>query len=689
MGADDPRRLDVLHLRRDRRPRRRRRAGSSPRTRASSRGSSCGSTASGRCCSPPARSSTSRPPSTCATRSPAGSRRTRSRSCASASSARACRTTSSVRNESAEPVAFELELEVGTDFADIISVKEHDFALGDPLRARPLPPPAGVRVDATRNQLVLEENGERRRAHAGDPLPQPARPTARIVRFPIELEPRERWELRVDVVAVAQRQARTRRAAVKRRFGEERAARARLARGLAPAACRSSAPTATSSRTRSTSPSPTSPRCACAAADGRRAAARRGDAVVHDRLRARHADHLPADDAARARARGRLARGARRAAGARGRPVDRRRAGQDRPRAPPRPRGRDVVRHLLRHGRRDAALPRPALRGRGAGRPTPSSSQRLRGPALAALDWIDDYGDRDGDGFVEYERRTARGLENQSWKDSGDSQRFHDGTLAQPPIAPAEVQGYVYDAKLRLAELAREVWRDRRSPSGSRREAEALRTRFDEAFWVEERGGYYALALDGDKRPRRLALLEHRPPALERDRPAGAGGGDRGPAARRRALVGLGRPHDVDRRRRATTRSATTTAPSGRTTPPWARGGSRGPAVRRTSARSRARCSRRRASSTGRCPRCSPASARGETPFPIAYPTAARPQAWAAGTPVLLLRLLLGLEPDPATRELRTYRRGCCPSGSSGLELPGVRAFGRSWDVAVDGRPYR
>src|SRR4029453_6434105 len=121
-------------------------------------------------------------------------------------------------------------------------------------------------------------------------------------------------------------------------------------------------------------------------------------------------------------------------------------------------------------------------------------------PALAALRWIDEFGDRDGDGFVEYERRTPRGLENQSWKDSHDSQRFHDGSPSGPPIAPAEVQGYVYDAKLRTPEIAREVWRDR--PLGERLEHEAaeLQRRFDEAFWTDKRGGYYVLALDGKKR---------------------------------------------------------------------------------------------------------------------------------------------------------------------------------------------
>jgi glycogen debranching enzyme len=73
--------------------------------------------------------------------------------------------------------------------------------------------------------------------------------------------------------------------------------------------------------------------------------------------------------------------------------------------------------------------------------------------------------------------------------------------------------------------------------------------------------------------------------------------------------------------------------------------------------------------------------ARGETPFPIAYPTAARPQAWAAGTPVLLLRLLLGLEPDPESRELRSDT--VPPDWAEDLELEGLRAFGRAWDVRV------
>ena len=94
----------------------------------------------------------------------------------------------------------------------------------------------------------------------------------------------------------------------------------------------------------------------------------------------------------------------------------------------------------------------------------------------------------------------SAGTANQSWKDSGDSQRFHDGAMAESPIAPVEVQGYVYDAKRGLAEIARKAWRDPDLADRLEQEADELRSRFDEAFWVLERGGFYALALDGEKR---------------------------------------------------------------------------------------------------------------------------------------------------------------------------------------------
>jgi glycogen debranching enzyme len=78
--------------------------------------------------------------------------------------------------------------------------------------------------------------------------------------------------------------------------------------------------------------------------------------------------------------------------------------------------------------------------------------------ARAALNWIDHFGDRDGDGYIEYQRKTNLGLDNQCWKDSWNSILFHDGTLAPTPRATCEIQGYAYDAKMRCARLA-SLWR--------------------------------------------------------------------------------------------------------------------------------------------------------------------------------------------------------------------------------------
>jgi len=119
-----------------------------------------------------------------------------------------------------------------------------------------------------------------------------------------------------------------------------------------------------------------------------------------------------------------------------------------------------------------------------------------------ALRWIEGDGDPDRDGFVEYARRSASGLVQQGWKDSFDSVFHRDGTLAEPPIALCEVQGYVFAAYLAAARLAG-VLGDERESARLVGRAEALRARFEEAFWCEE-SGMYALALDGAKRPCRV-----------------------------------------------------------------------------------------------------------------------------------------------------------------------------------------
>ncbi|HEY7890788.1 MAG TPA: amylo-alpha-1,6-glucosidase [Solirubrobacteraceae bacterium] len=120
-------------------------------------------------------------------------------------------------------------------------------------------------------------------------------------------------------------------------------------------------------------------------------------------------------------------------------------------------------------------------------------------PALdAALRWIDEYGDLDGDGFVEYERRSAGGLRNQGWKDSEDSIVHADGSLAEGPIALVEVQGYVYAAKYMIADVYDALGLPQVAQR-LREEASSLRVAFNEAFWNPQEGTF-ALALDGRKR---------------------------------------------------------------------------------------------------------------------------------------------------------------------------------------------
>ena len=116
-----------------------------------------------------------------------------------------------------------------------------------------------------------------------------------------------------------------------------------------------------------------------------------------------------------------------------------------------------------------------------------------------ALEWIERYGDADGDGFVEYHRATEQGLANQGWKDSWDAITFADGRIARSPIALAEVQGYTYAAYAARAHFAREQG-DRDGARHWAGKAKALKRAFNEKFWLPDRG-WYALGLDADKRP--------------------------------------------------------------------------------------------------------------------------------------------------------------------------------------------
>jgi glycogen debranching enzyme len=128
--------------------------------------------------------------------------------------------------------------------------------------------------------------------------------------------------------------------------------------------------------------------------------------------------------------------------------------------------------------------------------------QHLRPHIELALEWIDRYGDVDGDGFVEYAPHGDKGLVQQGWKDSNDSVFHADGTIADPPIALCEVQGYVYAAKMAAAKICA-AWGDSERQRSLENEAAELQGRFEEAFWCDEISTY-ALALDGHKKPCRV-----------------------------------------------------------------------------------------------------------------------------------------------------------------------------------------
>jgi glycogen debranching enzyme len=305
----------------------------------------------------------------------------------------------------------------------------------------------------------------------------------------------------------------------------------------------------------------------------------------------------------------------------------------------------------------------------------------LEHAARRALDWIDSSGDRDGDGFVEYLRRGSHGIDNQNWKDSYNSMVFHDGSLARAPIAPVEVQGYVYDAKLRMAELARCVWRDEEAAVRLEGEAATLRERFDAAFWLPERG-WYALGLDADKRPvDALAsnmghLLWSGIVPAERvaevaaklvSGPLWSGWGVRTLAADEPAFDpleyhnGTVWPHD-------NSLIALGLAQAGR----------------RAEAERVVRALLDSAPFFEyRLPELFAGGERRDDEAPGIVPTSARPQAWAAGTPLLLLRAQLGLEPDPGTRTLRVTT-DTLPAWLEGFVLDRIPAFGRHWRVRVE-----
>ena len=248
-------------------------------------------------------------------------------------------------------------------------------------------------------------------------------------------------------------------------------------------------------------------------------------AVVRDAVRPRLDHHRVPVARVPAAGRGRDAVGARGLPGDRGRRLARRRARQDPPRAADRRdgRGRRAAAHaVLRLGRLDAALADPARRRPSTGPATARCVDRLWPNALAALEWIDTYGDRDGDGFVEYERRSERGL----------AEPGLEGLQRRDP-RPDRHGGRAADRAGRGPGLRlRRQAPDGRPGPGPRRRRAGRRgstprprrsaQRFEDAFWVEDQR-YYAMALDGDKRQADAIGSNAGPVPVDRDRRAGAG----------------------------------------------------------------------------------------------------------------------------------------------------------------------
>ena len=306
-----------------------------------------------------------------------------------------------------------------------------------------------------------------------------------------------------------------------------------------------------------------------------------------------------------------------------------------------------------------------------------------------AMTWIQDYGDADGDGFVEYHRSSRRGLRNQGWKDSWDGVRAADGRLGKGPIALCEVQGYTYAAYVARAHFAEEAGDDRVAAT-YRAKAAALKRAFNRDFWLEDRQ-WFAMALDGDKRPLD-ALTSNMGHCLwtgivDRDKadavarhllspemfngwgirtlattmagynPISYHNGSVWPHDSAIVAAGLMRYGFVEQAHRVVLGLLDAAMAVG-----------------------------------GRLPELFGGLDRGELPVPLGYPASCSPQAWAAASPLLLVRVLLRFDPwlphgklwlDPAVPPaIGRLRVGHIPLGGGRLavDVDGDR-------VSVDGLP--
>ncbi|SCG37848.1 amylo-alpha-1,6-glucosidase [Micromonospora coxensis] len=304
----------------------------------------------------------------------------------------------------------------------------------------------------------------------------------------------------------------------------------------------------------------------------------------------------------------------------------------------------------------------------------------LRDNITAALHWIDHYGDRDGDGYVEYATRSPEGLGNQCWRDSSDGIRFADGRMPVLPIATCEVQGYTYDAKRRIADLADGPLGDPELAARLRAQAHDLYERFNRDFWIDGRGGYYAVGLDGDKHridsltsnlghllwsgivtPDRAGQVARQltSPAMFSGWGIRTMSHDDVPFNPIGYHLGTVWPHD------------NALAVLG-----LVRYGFRDEANRVTLALLDAA-----AEFDFRLPEALSGFDRQRTRVAVPYPTACSPQAWAAAVPVTLVRAMLGLDAVDG----RLVVDPEVPAEVGRLHVSRILALGRRWDIEATG----
>jgi glycogen debranching enzyme len=297
-------------------------------------------------------------------------------------------------------------------------------------------------------------------------------------------------------------------------------------------------------------------------------------------------------------------------------------------------------------------------------------------PAVeAALEWVIDRGDSDGDGFVDYRRNDSTGLSNQGWKDSWDGVTFADGTLPNPPIGLVEVQGYAYAALLGAAELT-DVMPLRHDAIDLRRRAKALQERFNATMWDER--GWFVLGVDGDGRA--IDSLTTNPGHA-------LWSGIADPDLAHRYLDRLCEPGLWSGWGLRTLGAA-----MGAYDPLSYHNGSVWPHDTAICAAGAARYGRWEivdmivegalAAAThfgGRPPELFAGISRDDVPVPVAYPASCSPQAWSSASVLLLVQAMLGLAPAPDGIALQRREFDTLPA----IKVCGLRSHDRRFDVSI------